>query len=323
MGFFATFWDWLRGTLTGYIGENTARMAAALEPFILALATVSVMCWGYLLMTGRVEEPISAGLKRLVVLASVLGVSLHLWLYNTLIVDTFYSAPARLAAAIVGVNDPVATIDAIWRQGGLVAQQIWSHGMLPTTVSVAFMLVAALVYLLIGLLCVYAMFLIALASIATAVLLALGPFFVALLLFDGTRRFFDAWTAQLANYGLISILTTLVGTLMLHVVESYAAQTAARGPSLQLVDAFDMLLVASLVLLLLRQIMPIAASLASGLALSSFGTLSRGLAASFGSSRVLAGRAVALALSGEARAKLRPVTGRSTGDIPGRGPEEM
>ena len=73
------------------------------------------------------------------------------------------------------------------------------------------------------------MFLIALSSIALAVLLALGPLFIALLFFDATRRFFTAWIAQLANYALITVLTVMVAALLLRIVQSYAAQTAARG----------------------------------------------------------------------------------------------
>jgi type IV secretion system protein VirB6 len=119
------------------------------------------------------------------------------------------------------------------------------------------------------------MFLIALSGIALAVLLALGPMFITLLLFDATRRFFEAWLAQLANYALITILTVLVAALLLQVVESYAVQTAARGTAIATVDALNMVLVAVLVFLLLRQVMPIASGLAGGIALSSFGMLSR------------------------------------------------
>jgi type IV secretion system protein VirB6 len=278
MGFFQTFWSWLNQTLAGYIGENTARVSAALEPAVVTLSTVYVMVWGYLHMTGRIEEPFSVGLKRIAVLAVVLGVALHLWLYNSVIVDSFYSAPAQLAGAVVGASDPVATIDAIWQQGGSVANALWIQGSLHMA-GMGFYLVAAVAYVLIGLLCVYAMFLIALSSIASAVLLAIGPLFVTMLLFDSTRRYFEAWIAQLATYALISVLTVLVGALMLHVVASYAEQTAGRGPALQVVDAFDTLLIAVIVLLLLRQVMPIAASLAAGLALNSFGALSRSVGA--------------------------------------------
>ena len=83
MGFFATFWVWLNGQLATYIGTNTARLAAVLEPAVVTLATLYVMVWGYLHLTGQIEEPFVAGLKRIIILAVILGVGLRLWLYNT------------------------------------------------------------------------------------------------------------------------------------------------------------------------------------------------------------------------------------------------
>ena len=64
MGFFATFWSWLNGQLASYIGDNTSRLAAALEPAVVTLATIYVMAWGYLHLTGKITEPFEAGLKR-------------------------------------------------------------------------------------------------------------------------------------------------------------------------------------------------------------------------------------------------------------------
>jgi type IV secretion system protein VirB6 len=276
MGFFATFWTWLNGQLATYIGNNTARLADILEPTVVTVATIYVMAWGYLHLTGQIEEPLVTGLKRIAVLALVMGVCLRLWLYNTVIVDTFYNAPAKLAAAIVGAGDAVGTIDTIWSRGGEVAGFLWTnasgHGFWG---DIGFYIAALVVWIFMGLLCVYAMFLIALSSIALAVLLALGPLFIAGLLFDSTRRFFSAWMAQLANYGLITILTVMIGTLLLQIVQSYATQTAARGSAILTVDAINMVLVAALAFLLLRQVMPIASGLAGGLALSSFGMVSR------------------------------------------------
>jgi type IV secretion system protein VirB6 len=253
MGFFQTFWGWLNAQLTSYIGDNTARVAMTLEPVVVSLATIYVMVWGYLQLTGKIEEPFVTGLKRILVLAVVLAVALRLWLYNSIIVDTFYDAPTQLAAAIVGTPDPVGTIDAIWERGGAVAGYLWSNGGVVNG-DFGYYLAGIVVWFLMGLLCVYTMFLIALASIASAVLLALGPLFIALLLFDSTRRYFEAWIAQLATYALITILTVLVAALLLQIVESYAAQTAARGSSMSTVDALNMVLVAALVFLLMRQV---------------------------------------------------------------------
>ena len=292
MGFFQTFWTWLNGQLASYIGANTARVAAALEPAIVTLATVYVMVWGYLHLTGRLEEPFVQGLKRLVSLAIILGAALHLWLYNTVIVDTFYRAPAELAGAVVGAGDPVATIDTIWSQGGAVAGYLWNNGGVFNG-DFGYYVAGAIVWVLMGLVCVYTMFLIALSSIALSVLLALGPLFIALLLFDATRRFFEAWLAQLANYALITILTVMVAALLLQIVASYAAQTAARGAAIVTVDALDMVLVAMLVLLVMRQVMPIAAALAAGVSLSSFGLVSR-MAQWGGRGAAVAGRGAAV-----------------------------
>ncbi len=273
MGFFGTFWAWLNSQLNGYIGANTALVAETLEPAVITLATVYVMVWGYLQLTGRIEEPMIAGLKRLLTLAVVLGAALHLWLYNAVVVDTFYRAPAQLAAVLVGASDPVSSLDAIWARGGAVASFLWNNGGIFNG-DFGYYVAGAVVWVVIGLLCVYVMFLIALSSIALAVLLALGPLFLALLLFESTRRFFESWIAQLANYAFITILTVLVAALLLQVVESYAAQTAQRGSALVTVDALDMMLMSVLVFLLMRQVMPIAASLAGGVALSSFGLVS-------------------------------------------------
>ncbi|MDE2137978.1 MAG: type IV secretion system protein [Gammaproteobacteria bacterium] len=309
MGFFATFWSWLQGQLATYIGTNAALLATALEPAIVTLATLYVMVWGYLQLSGRIEEPLVTGVRRLVMLAVVLAAALHLWLYNAVIVDTFYRAPAELAGAVVGAPDPVATIDTIWSQGGAVAGYLWNNGGVFSG-DFGFYVAGAIVWVLMGLLCVYCMFLIALASIALAVLLALGPLFLALLLFDATRRFFEAWLAQLANYALITVLTVLVAALLLQIVASYAAQTAARGAAIVTVDALNMVLVATVVFLLMRQIMPIAAALAGGVSLSSFGMVSRFV--NWGLQRGTAGAAAATALAVQplfaARAAAAPPT---------------
>jgi type IV secretion system protein VirB6 len=124
MGFFQTYWTWQNAQLSSYIGDNTARVAGVLEPALVAMAVVYVMWWGYLHLTGRIEEPVATGLTRIVRLVVVLGIGLHLWLYNDVIVDTFYRAPTQLAQAVVGNSDPVDTVDAIWNRGGTVAENI-------------------------------------------------------------------------------------------------------------------------------------------------------------------------------------------------------
>ena len=77
MGFFAEFNTWLNGILTGYIGDNTARIAGTLEPAIVTLGVIYVMVWGYLQLTGQIEEPFIGGIKKIIVLAVILGCALE------------------------------------------------------------------------------------------------------------------------------------------------------------------------------------------------------------------------------------------------------
>jgi type IV secretion system protein VirB6 len=282
MGFFAEFNGWLNGILSDYIGENTARLANALEPAIVTLATIYVMVWGFLHLTGKIEEPLISGAKRIAALGLILGVSLKLWLYNTVIVNTFFDAPSGLAASIVGSYDSVSVVDQIINEGGDAAELLLRKGGLFGG-NISYYLGGFGVYTVVGLTAIYTIFLLTLSRIALSVLLTLGPLFIALLFFESTKRFFEAWIAQLANYALITILTVLVAALMMTLVGVAAQQAASTGPGIRIAHAVRVCMAAGLTFLVMRQVMPMAASLASGLALSTFGVVSQGLAWAFGS----------------------------------------
>ena len=126
------------------------------------------------------------GAMRIVRLVVVFGVGLRLWQYNAVLVDTFMDAPVQLAAQLAGAADPVATVDALWDQGGTVAATLWDKGGVFNG-DVGYYLAAVIVYVLMGAVCVYTLFLMALARVALAVLLAVGPLFIVLLLFDGDQ----------------------------------------------------------------------------------------------------------------------------------------
>ena len=168
------------------------------------------MIWGYLQLTGKIEEPFVVGLKRIITLAVVLAVALRLWLYNTVVVDTFFNAPAELAAVIVGAYDAVTTVDRIIFLGGdAAALLIQKGGILDGSFS--YDIAGFAVYLIVGITAVYTIFLLALSRIALSLLLALGPLFIAFLLFDSTKQYFVSWLGQLANYALITLLAVLAG----------------------------------------------------------------------------------------------------------------
>jgi type IV secretion system protein VirB6 len=273
MGFFEQFFVWLNGQLATYVSANAARVASAIEPAAVTLATIYVMMWGYLSLTGRIQEPIWEGVKRILVIGIVLGIGLRLWTYNDVAIDTFTRGPDQLAAAVLGSPSTVVVVDQIWIDGNLTAEQLLSKGSV-LNANFAYYLAGFLVYFLVGLTVVVTAFLLALSKVALALILALGPVFIVLLLFDATKRFFEAWIAQLANYALVTILATLAAALLLSVLRSYTKNAASLGGAVTIAEGARVCIASALVFLVMRQVMSIAAGLASGIALSSFNAVS-------------------------------------------------
>jgi type IV secretion system protein VirB6 len=276
MGFFAEFNAWLNALLNDYIQQYTAQMATLLEPAIVTLGTLYVLIWGFLHIAGRIEEPVLEGLKRIAILALVFGVSLDLWLYNSVIVETFYRAPAALAGNLVGATDFVTIVDTILFRGDDVATALLAkagvfHG------NFSFYFAAIAVYVVIVITAVYTMFLLTLSRIALSVLLAIGPLIIPLFLFSSTRRLVEAWLAQLATYAFVAVLAGLVAALMMHLIDQSAAQAEAAGGGIQIAQAVRVCIAAGFTFLVMRQVLPMAGGLASGVTLSTFGIVSGAL----------------------------------------------
>ena len=274
--FFTEFNTWLTGLLNAYVAQTTRTMATALEPAALTVCTLYVLVWGYLHITGRIQEPVLEGLRRIAILVVVIGVGLDLWLYNDVIVQIFFRGPGELAGALVGAHDFAGTIDQVMARGDAVAGALLSKaGILHGNFS--FYLGAIAVWALVGLTAVYTMFLLTLSMIALSVLLALGPLFIPLFLFDATRRFVEAWLAQLCNFAFVTVLAAVFAALMLTLIDRAAAQAQSTGGGIQLAHAVRVCLAAGFTFLVMRQVLPIAAGLSSGVALVTYGVVSGGV----------------------------------------------
>ncbi len=276
MGFFAEFSVWLNNLLGTYVSEQTTRVAAAIEPALVVLTGLYVMAWGVCQAVGKIEEPLLEGIKRIARITVVFGIGLHLWLYQELIVDTFFTAPNSLAAAMIGAPDSVTIVDQVIFQGGdAAAALIQKGGWFDNNFS--YYIAGFVVYALVGVASIYSIFLLSLAKVALSILLALGPLYIATLLFDGSRRYFQAWIAQLTNFALIAVLVTLVVGLFMHLLTTVTAQASALGTAIDIAEGVKVCFAAGLIFLILRQVMPMASGLASGMALSTHHVVSRSL----------------------------------------------
>ncbi len=88
----------------------------------------------------------------------------------------------------------------------------------------------------------------------------------------------ESWIAQLANYGFVAVLSSLTAGLMLTLIQKASAAAQAVGAGITFADAVRVCMAAGLTFLVMRQVLPMASALASGVALSSYGVVSRSLA---------------------------------------------
>ncbi len=116
----------------------------------------------------------------------------------------------------------------------------------------------------------YAGMLIILSKVALAILLAVGPVFILLLVFSNTRGLFEGWLRTLLNYSVIPIFVYTLLAFLLSLaerpLENMEQNSGVNDPVLDGVAPYA--LVTFISVLLLMQVMNMAASVTGGLSLS-------------------------------------------------------
>jgi type IV secretion system protein VirB6 len=111
----------------------------------------------------------------------------------------------------------------------------------------------------------------ALSKVVLTAVVAIGPVFFIGLLFEATAGFFNSWLRQLANYFLVPVLVVMINLLVMKLFASAASGPAAMTSSAEVVEVFPFLAMGLVCLLALASVLSIAAGLAGGVSLSSFG----------------------------------------------------
>lgn len=183
--------------------------------------------------------------------------------------------PDALANAVVqstGANDSISNlgfIDELFGKFDAIANQFNQQGIMFSDfgASVGNKIFAWVVWIMGGLLTVTAAFYFIMAKTALAVLIGVSPIFIIMLIFNTTRKFFDAWIGQVLNYAFLPMLTAAFISVVLTALNQLMPQ--AGGVTEQ--KAIELVLLTGVSWLLLLQVPSMASALGGGVALSTQG----------------------------------------------------
>ncbi|MCO5344833.1 type IV secretion system protein [Aeromonas veronii] len=261
--------------LNTYVVDTVGNVVGFASPLFTSMMIVFVAMWGYLMMFGRVQEPLQDGVFRIIRIGGIMALGLTVGTYMGVVVTFLQQGPEHISAVVSGAGGTSAdTLDALFSQVFAVSKAAWDKGGVLDG-NFGLYLIALIVLVIGSGLTLFVAFLILLAKLMTTVLLGIGPLFIICLLFKVTQRFFESWIAMVSNFGLLLVLASAVGTLMTSLAQTYinklAPNQAAAANAANLGDAAMLCLVFALCILVVRQVPSVAAALGGGIALATQG----------------------------------------------------
>jgi type IV secretion system protein VirB6 len=255
--------------LERFVSDGTSNIAEWVTGPLTAAVTLYIVLYGYLVLRGSVSEPVLEFVFRAIKLAIIVMLVKNAGEYQTYVTNAFFDIlPREVSQALnSGTTPSASTFDSLLDKGQASATDIWSRASWPVDIvtGVGGMMVIAVSFLVAGIGYVVSLY----ARLALAIVLAIGPIFIALAMFQATRRFTEAWIGQLANFVILQVLVVAVGSLLISCIDS--TFTAIDGYSDVLMRPIALCAIGIAALYVFYQLPGIASALAAGGASLAYG----------------------------------------------------
>ncbi|MBY4677960.1 type IV secretion system protein [Marinobacterium arenosum] len=265
-----------------YILVSTQALITWFTPMFRSLLIIFVVFWGIAHIRGAIQETVKDGMLRVIKVGFIVELALTVGQYNSLVVDAFYKGPDQIAEIIGDAASSLPALesessessrtmlDNMATMGFRLGLNAWEKGAIWGNGDFGMYFVALIIFAAIALLTAYAGYLLLMSKIALAILLAVGPLFIAMILFESSKRFFESWLGQVMNFGLVAVLAIGVLKLLLSMFSTYLNKLTESG-NIGLEDTVALAILSIINILVLRQVPQISSALAGGISLTSQG----------------------------------------------------
>lgn len=266
---FAFVDEQFKAPLETFVSDGTSNISEWISGPLTAAITLYVVLYGYLVLRGSVQEPILDFAFRAIKLAIIVMLVRDADEYQTYVTDIFFEGlPREISQALnAGAAPSASTFDSLLDKGHACAKEIWARASWPVDVvtGIGGMMVIGASFIVAAIGYIVSLY----ARLALAIVLAIGPIFVALAMFQATRRFTEAWLGQLANFVILQVLVVAVGSLLITCIDT--TFTAIEGYSDVLMRPTALCAICLAALYVFYQLPNIASALAAGGASLTYG----------------------------------------------------
>jgi type IV secretion system protein VirB6 len=235
-GLFTAIGGTLENGMSTYVTSVSSALSSALVPIVTTGVTVWVIAYGLAIVRGEAHEAVPAFAWRGLRVAAILAFALGSGIYQQQVVAAVSGATSGLAqtiqnaanttgggnpgcGAVSGTSVTAASDTSIYQTLDCYDQQIdlvldaysekaTHEGFSPSGIAAAIGDTACGFVAAIGgsIFLIVLAFEVVMGRMLLDLVLGLGPIFIACAAFAPTARFFEAWTAKVANYALLQVL---------------------------------------------------------------------------------------------------------------------
>jgi len=269
---FQTLDQRLTEPLNQFISSGAEGVANYVSTPLTSALTLYVIIYGFLILRGSIRDPMMEFAFRAIKLGAIVMLVRSSGDYQTYVADLFFnSIPNEIGSALnSGTTTSASAFDSLLDQGQAVAQAILQKASSWSITEAFFSALAWVLVIVSSFLVASIGYIVSLyAKVALALVLALGPAFIALAMFDATRRFTEAWIGQLVNYVVLQILVVATGSLLITTVGQ--VYQMGNGYADFLMTAMSVGAVSTSASIIFYQLPTIASALAAGGASLTYG----------------------------------------------------
>lgn len=281
MGVFSSIGTTFESSISSFTATTASGVIGLITPVVLTAVTLYFTITGYMIMAGRISEPLGDVMIKGAKIALIAMVGLSTGNFMTYVVGAAHGLEGDFLSAMGSPSGNIYQLmDDSWEKGYMAVSTAFTEaGDLNFLTEASKMLVLLLAGLL-GLaglvaLCAVGAGIIMLAKMALVVVLGFGPLFVCALMFPATVQWFSGWLSSVLNYIFTSVI---VGAFLIIFINIFVTQvdflstdfanTDAEGfASTVLLDCVQLFLIAVISAYSMMQVPPVAAALAGGVSI--------------------------------------------------------